>query len=297
MNLLLSMRIFCTVAEHRSFSAAATKHDIAHSAVSRHVAFLEQHLSARLLNRNSRRVELTEVGASYFEQARRLVDSLDEIEAGVRGTSKKPSGILKVSAPPWLANRNFLSLLTDYRRIYPDVRFDIAIDLVELGASREYGDLDVALRITNTPDEGMIAKHLATIKFRLVATPSFLDVQGRPSSPDDVNGWPLLHYSGYAPDASVVLRSGHRVTFRPVLRSPSTEFLYHALCAGMGPAFMPSVTIASDVAEGRLEYVLPEETASPIKLYAIYPRRPHTSAKVTSFLKYLATAFRSNAKQ
>src|SRR5262245_199892 len=190
MNLLLSMRIFCTVAEHRSFSVAATRHDIAHSAVSKHVAFLEQHLSARLLNRSSRRVELTEVGASYFEQARRLVDSLDEVEAGVRGTSIKPSGVLKVSAPPWLANRNFVSLLTDYRRIHPDVRLDIAIDLVELGAAREYGDLDVALRLTNSPDESMIAQHLTTIKFRLVATPSFLDAHGRPGSPDDVNGWP-----------------------------------------------------------------------------------------------------------
>ena len=292
MNLLLSMRIFCTVAEQRSFSAAALKHNIAHSAVSKHVAFLEQHLSARLLNRSSRRVNLTEVGASYFEQARRLVDSLDEIEAGIRGSSVKPSGILKVSVPPWLAKGDFLPMLARYREAYPEVRFDIAIDVVEFGASREYGDLDIALRVTNAPDEDMVAQHLATLKFRLVATPGFLDIQGRPKSPDDVNGWPLLHYSAYSPDASVTFRSGHHVTFRPVLRSSSTELLYHALRAGMGPAFMPSVAIASDVAEGRLEYVLPEETASPIKLYAIYPRRRHMSAKVTTFLKFLATAFR-----
>jgi DNA-binding transcriptional LysR family regulator len=297
MNLFLSMRIFCTVAEQRSFSAAALKHDIAHSAVSRHVAFLEEHLSARLLNRSSRRVALTEVGASYFEQAKRLVDSLDEIEAGVRGTSVKPSGVLKVSAPPWLANGDFLSLLAEYRRAYPDVKLDIAIDLAEFGAFREYGDLDIALRLTNTPDEERVAQHLTTITFRLVATPAFLDEQGRPVSPDDVNGWPLLHYSGYAPDASVVLRSGHHITFRPVLRSSSTEFLYQALCAGMGPAFMPSPMIADDVAKGRLEYVLPEETASLMKLYAIYPRRPHASAKVTSFVKFLATAFRRRARQ
>src|SRR5262245_44941605 len=180
MNLLLSMRIFCTVAEHRSFSVAATRHDIAHSAVSKHVAFLEQHLSARLLNRSSRRVNLTEVGATYFEQARRLVDSLDEIEAGIRGSSAKPSGILKVSVPPWLANGDFPPLLARYREAYPEVRFDIVIDAVELGASREYGEPDIALRITHAPDEDMVAQQLATLKFRLVATPSFLDVQGRP---------------------------------------------------------------------------------------------------------------------
>jgi DNA-binding transcriptional LysR family regulator len=294
MNLLLSMRIFCTVAEHRSFSVAARKHDIAHSAVSKHVALLEQRLSARLLNRSSRRVNLTEVGASYFEQARRLVDSLDEIEAGIRGSAVKPSGILKVSVPPWLANANgdFLPMLARYREAFPEVRFDIAIDVVEFGTSREFADLDIALRVTNTPDEDMVAQHLATLTFRLVATPSFLDMQGRVKSPDEVNGWPLLHYSAYSPDASVVFRSGHHVTFRPVLRSSNTELLYNALRAGLGPAFMPSVAIANDVAEGRLEYVLPEETASPIKLYAIYPRRRHMSAKVTTFLKFLSTAFR-----
>lgn len=292
MNLLQSMRIFCTVAEQSSFSAAAIQHNIAHSAVSKHVAMLEQRLSARLLNRTSRRVSLTEVGEAYFEQARRIVDSVDEVEAGVRGTAIRPSGVLKVSAPPWLANRDFVSLLADYRRANPQVRFDITIDLVELGASHNYGDLDIALRVTNAPEDGMIAQHLATFTFRLVATPAFLDAWGRPGSPAEIDGWPLVHYSAYSPDASVNFRSGQHVTFRPVLRSTNTEFIYHAVCAGIGPAFMPSAMIANDVAEGRLEYVLPEATASPIRLYAICPRRPYVSAKVTSFLKFLEAAFR-----
>ncbi len=292
MNLLQSMRIFCTVAEQRSFTAAALKHNVAHSAVSKHVAFLEQRLSARLLNRTSRRVSLTEVGEKYVEQARRIVDSVDEVEAGVRGTAVKPSGVLRISAPPWLANNDFVSLLADYRRAYPEVTFDIDIDRIELGSSREYGDLDIALRVTNLPDEGMVSQHLATFTFRLVATSSFLDVQGRPNSPDDVDGWPLLHYSAYSPDASVVFRSGHHVTFRPILRSSSTQLLYRGVCAGIGPAFMPSAMIERDVAEGRLEYVLPEETASPMKLFAIFPRRPYVSAKVTTFLRYLEAAFR-----
>lgn len=291
MNLLQSMRVFCTVAELRSFTGAADRLNIAHSAVSKHVAMLERRLSARLLNRTSRHVSLTEAGQNYLEQARRVLDSVEEIEAGIRNTAAKPSGTLRISAPPWLANADFVKLLADYRRACPEVTLDIALDLVELGTSDDYRDLDIALRVTNFPDDGMIAHHLATFTFRLVATSAFLDTKGRPRSPDDVNGWPLLHYSAYSRDASVAFRSGHNVTFRPIMRSTSTEIIYQAVHNGMGPAFMPSAMIERDVAEGRLEYVLPVETASPIKLYALCPRRPYMSAKVRTFLDFLKAAY------
>ncbi len=289
---LLSMRIFCAVAELRSFTAASDRFNMAHSAISKHVAMLEQRLSARLLNRTSRHVSLTEVGANYLEQARRILESIDEAEAAVRNTAVKPSGILRISAPPWLANSDFVSLLADYRRSFPDVHLDVGIDLIEHGMPYDFGNLDIALRIIRAPDEGMIAQHLATLTFRLVATPEYLDRHCRPSSPSDVDGWPLLHYSVYAADGTVVFRSGHRVTFKPVMRSSSTALLYLAVRAGIGPAFMPSTMIEKDVMEGRLEYVLPEETASPIKLYAIYPRRPYISAKVKTFLKFLKAAYK-----
>jgi len=213
------------------------------------------------------------------------------VEESIRTTTVKPSGILKISAPPWLANYDFVALLADYRKAYPDVRLDIDIDLIEHGTARDYDGLDIALRVTNTPDESMIAQHLATFTFRLVASPSCLDSLGRPESPNDIDGWPLLHYSAYSPDGSVTFRSGEHVTFRPVMRSSNASLLYLAVRAGMGPAFMPAAMIERDVAEGRLEYVLPEETASPIKLYAIHPRRPYVSAKAKTFLKFLEAAY------
>ncbi|MBO9601188.1 MAG: LysR family transcriptional regulator [Novosphingobium sp.] len=285
------MRVFCTVAELRSFTGAADRLNIAHSAVSKHVAVLERHLSARLLDRTSRRVNLTEVGETYLAEAQRILDSLDEMEAGVRKTAVRPSGLLRISVPPWLVNADMARLMADYRRAFPEVTLDLVLDRVELGATHDYRDLDIALRVTNFPEENMIAHHLATLTFRLVATPAYLDLHGRPATPDEVNGWPLLHYSAYSPDASVVFRSGHHVGFRPIMRSASTEMIYHAMCAGMGPAFMPSSLIERDVAEGRLEYVLPVETASPIKLYAFHPRRPYASAKIASFLGFIEAAF------
>jgi DNA-binding transcriptional LysR family regulator len=115
-------------------------------------------------------------------------------------------------------------------------------------------------------------------------------VQGRPAKAADIDGWPLLSYTPYY-QTSVVFRTGDRVTFRPVMQSSSTVLLYLAARAGIGPAFMPSALIERDVAEGRLEYVLPEETATPIKLCAVYPRRSYVPAKIKTFLKFLEAAY------
>jgi DNA-binding transcriptional LysR family regulator len=284
------MRIFCTVAELRSFTASAERLNMAHSAVSKHVALLERRLSARLLNRTSRHVSLTEIGEVYLQQARRILESIDETEAVVRGNVVKPSGVLKISFPPWLLNTEFAALLADYRAAYPQVTLDVDADLIERGASYEFSDLDIAIRITNEPHEGMVAHHLTNLKFRLVATPDYLDVQGRPAKAADIDGWPLLSYTPYY-QTSVVFRTGDRVTFRPVMQSSSTVLLYLAARAGIGPAFMPSALIERDVAEGRLEYVLPEETATPIKLCAVYPRRSYVPAKIKTFLKFLEAAY------
>jgi DNA-binding transcriptional LysR family regulator len=290
MDTLLSMRIFCTVAELRSFTAAADRFNMAHSAISKHIAMLERRLSVRLLNRTSRRVSVTEVGELYLQQARRILESVDETEAVVRTTTVKPSGVLKISVPPWLLNSDFANLLADYQKAYSDVTLDIDIDLIERGAANDFSDLDIAIRITNDPGQGVVAQQLTTLKFRLVATPSYLDAHGRPRTPSDVNGWPLLSYAPY-PYAAIVFRSGDRVTFRPIMRSSSTILLYLATRAGVGPAFMPSALIERDVAEGHLEFVLPEETATPMKLYAIYPQRSYVSAKVKTFLKFLETVY------
>jgi DNA-binding transcriptional LysR family regulator len=263
---------------------------MAHSAISKHVAMLERRLSVRLLNRTSRHVSLTEVGALYLQQARRILESIDETEEVVRTTTVKPSGVLKISIPPWLVNTDFVGLLAEYRATYPDVEINLDVDLIDPTNAHEFNDLDVVIQLTNDPGEGLIAQHLTTLKFRLVATPAFLDAHGRPSTPSDIDGWPLLSYTPYY-HPYVVFRSGDRVAFRPIMKSSSTSILYLAALAGIGPAFVPSAVVERDVAEGRLEYVLPEETASPIKLYALHPQRPYVAAMVKTFLKFLEAAY------
>jgi DNA-binding transcriptional LysR family regulator len=289
MDTLISMRVFCTVAELKSFTAAAERLGVSPAMTSKHVMHLEERLSARLLNRTSRHVSLTESGALYFEQARQMVDGLDELEAAVGQTAVAPKGRLRLSAPVWMANPLFASLLTDYRARYPEVTLDVdlsgrLVNLVDEG-------FDLALRVTDSPDSGLIARAIADAPFYFVASPKFLARSGRPASLDDLKGAPLLAYSIVAGDGVVTLdtEQGRRtIRFTAVLQSGNETLLHHACLEGMGFAFLPKWLVSDDLAAGRLQRVLPKKMFFAGRLLAVYPSRKHLSVKVRSFLDFIA---------
>jgi DNA-binding transcriptional LysR family regulator len=289
MDTLVSIRVFCLVAELKSFAAAAKRLRISPAMASKHVMQLEKRLGTRLLNRTSRRVSLSESGAVYFEQARQTLDSLDEVEAAVGKASVVPHGMLRLTAPVWMANPTFAKILADYRARYPDVRLDVdlsgrLVNLVEEG-------FDLALRATGTPDESLIARPITTVAFQMVAAPAYLDRVGRPTRLVDLAGQDLLHYALY-PGDSLSLNGENgigTVRLNPVLRSGNETLLHLAALEGMGLAFLPKWLIAEDLAAGRLEHVLPEEVIFEGRLLAVYPSRKYLSAKVRTFIDFVAT--------
>src|SRR4029453_2948818 len=122
MDSLVSMRVFCLVAELKSFATAAQRLRISPAMASKHVMQLEKRLGTRLLNRTSRRVSLSESGALYFEQTRQMLDSLDEVEAAVSKATVVPRGTLRLTAPVWMANPMFAGVLAGYRGAHPGGR-------------------------------------------------------------------------------------------------------------------------------------------------------------------------------
>jgi len=288
MDTLVSIRVFCTVAELKSFTAAAERLGVSPAMASKHVMHLEERLSARLLNRTSRHVSLTETGALYFEQARQMVDGLDEVEAAVGQTVVAPKGRLRLSAPVWMANPLFASLLADFRARYPDVTLEIdlsgrMVNLVEEG-------FDLALRVTASPDPGLIARTIADAPFYFVASRKLLDRRGRPASLDDLAGAPLLAYSFVHADGVVTVGTGqarNTVKFTPVLQTGNETLMHSACLEGMGFTFLPKWLVSDDLAAGRLERVLPEKMFFAGKLLAVYPSRKYLSVKVRSFLDFI----------
>ena len=288
MDSLVSMRVFCLVAELRSFAAAAQRLRISPAMASKHVMQLEKRLGTRLLNRTSRRVSLSESGALYFEQARQMLDSLDEVEAAVSKATVVPRGTLRLTAPVWMANTIFASVLADYQARYPDVRLDVdlsgrLVNLVEEG-------FDLALRATAAPDEALIARPITNVPFYMVAAPAYLERAGRPARIADIAGHALLHYALYPGESfSFEGENGpETIKLDPVLRSANETLLHMAALEGMGLAFLPKWLVAADIAAGRLEHLMPDHVVFVGKLFAVYPSRKYLSAKVRTFIDFVA---------
>ncbi len=281
--------MLAAVAEHKSFAFVADRLSLSPAMTSKHVQHIEARVGARLLNRNSRNVSLTEAGERYLATVRPLLEGMDEAEAQLSETALAPSGTLKVSMPVWMANPSFAKILAAFHEENPDVILDLDlsgqnVNLVEEG-------VDLALRVAMTLDDSLIARKLTDVEFPLVASPDFLDKLGRPSTVNDLTDAPFLIYSqigtgnriryGQGPDAL-------DIKFKAVLKSGNETLIHLAACEGMGYAFLPHWLAKDNLAEGILEAVLPEAAWPQVPLYAIYPDRSYLPAKVRSFLDFLA---------
>lgn len=279
MDSLVSMRVFCLVAELKSFATAAQRLRISPAMASKHVMQLEKRLGTRLLNRTSRRVSLSESGTLYFEQARQMLDSLDEVEAAVSHATVVPRGTLRLTAPVWMANTIFAGVLADYQARYPDVRLDIdlsgrLVNLVEEG-------FDLALRATAAPDEALIARPITNVPFYMVAAPAYLKRAGRPARLADIAGHALLHYALYPGESfSFEGENGpETIKLDPVLRSANETLLHMAALEGMGLAFLPKWLVAADISGGvsitscRSRSSSKESCSRSIRAANISPRR------------------------
>ncbi len=290
MDALTSLRVFCLVAELKSFTAAGSRLGLSPAMASKHVNHLESRLGTRLLNRTSRHVSLTEAGGLYFNQAKQMLDGLDEVEAAISNVTVTPRGTLRFSAPVWAASVWFTRMLAEYHQRYPDVSFDMDLSGRIVNLVDEGFDLALRAMAPDRLDPRLIARPLMEVTFHLVGSPAYLTRTGRPLKLSDLNGHSLLMYSGVNSDASL-LPSGRAgaeaVKFRTVMRSENEIMLRLAALEGMGLVFLPVWMTQSDIAKGELEMVLPEEVKFSTTLHAVYPSRKYLSAKVRTFIDFL----------
>jgi len=283
-----SMRVFRAVAELTSFAAAGRRLELSPAMVSKHVMNLEQRLGTRLLNRTSRHVSLTETGALYFEQSRQMLDALEEVESAITKARVVPRGTLRISAPIWVANPMFVTMLADYRALYPEVSFEMdlsgrIVNMVEEG-------LDLALRASGSPGDQLIARPLAIVPFYLVAAPAYLDKAGYPQRVSDLAQHAVLWYSLAPLDTQWAGSDANRsetVTVKPVVRSANETLLHFSALQGMGLAMLPIWMIEDDLRSSRLVRVLGDQGRRDVTLYGVYPSRKYLSPKVRTFLDFL----------
>jgi DNA-binding transcriptional LysR family regulator len=285
---LNEMLVFARVVQAGSFTTAATGLGMPKSTVSRKVAELEERLDARLLNRTTRKLSLTDVGRIYYDYCQRIAGEIEDAERAVSSLQETPRGLLRVTAP---ANAGFLTtIVSDYLKRYPEVRLDLycterRVDLVE-------ERFDLGIRAGLLADSSLIARSLGHVTWFLVASPGYLKRRGRPKSPDDLkrHDW-LLFGAESGGAAGVVLESGGtstELTLSPRLQVRDMDVLRGAALAGLGIALIPAFEGLDDLRAHRLERVLRDWNAPHTPVHVVYPSSRHISPKVKSFVDHLS---------
>jgi len=289
----LAIRAFARVVEFGSFARAAERLAVSTSAVSRQVAELEAHLEARLLNRTTRRLSLTEAGQAFYERSVQLLADLDEAESSVRAATVLPRGTLRLTCGVTFGVRCLAPELAEFGARYPQLLLDLdlsdrAVDLVEEG-------FDLAIRIGEIGQQGFVSRRLGWSQLVCCASPAYLAHHGMPAVPEELTRHECLTYT-HVPvpntwnfDARDGARHAVKITARH--RANNGQMLASLALAGVGIVFEPDFIVAPEVRAGRLVRLLPEFEPVRGPIAAVYPSRRHLSAKVRTFVDFLAERF------
>ena len=287
------IELFVQVAETGSLSRAAEALDLSNAAASRHLSALEERLGARLVERNTRRLYLTETGQEFFSRAKSILADLKDAEDTVNAAALNPTGTLRVTASLSFAMHHVAPLLREYTRRYPNVT-------VHVEAANRYFDIidnniDVAFRTREfEPDSNVTIRRLAETRRILAASPRYLAEHGTPRTLDDLQRHKLLIYT-YAnnPNELRFTRDGQAsvVTVRGLLESNDGQILRAAALDGMGILVQPTYILYDDIVAGRLVPLLDEWDLPRLTINLAYPSRRHLSAKVRTFIDFIAEHF------
>ncbi len=286
---LKGLRVFVEVVRRGGFAAAARALGMPRSTVSRWVQELEQQLGVRLLQRTTRKVELTEIGAGYFERGARAVDAARQATAWVQSQSERPQGTLVITTFQLFAETLLGPLLVAYLEDNPGMSTKVVLNERNIDLVGEH--VDVAVRIGPMADSSLVMRKLADLEVCLVASPRYLTAHGCPSHPRELLEHSMVIY-GHAQDAIPVRFDDGEQHLDLALSSRcaanSVELVHQVTLGGLGIGAVPSILIREDLAAGRLVKVLPEwsnDGAQPI--FVVYPSRSHLPRKVRAFVDLL----------
>jgi len=299
MDRLHSMRVFSRVIDAGSFAKAARELNLSPAVVTRLVADLEEHLGARLINRTTRRLSLTDIGELYLERVRVVLTEVEEAEALASSAASEPRGHLRILSPPAFAVHQLAKHLPAFHELYPKVSIELSAPgpVETLDESFDVSLISVARRAL---DGDFIARRLARSEVIVCASPEYLNRKGRPQHPHELDQHDAMmasslrevtfHRGPWGDDEP----AGESVTLtpsRPVLGTTHTDTLYAAALHGLGIAGLPSFVAEDALLEHALERVLPEWRLFSATLYAAMPTRKHVPARTRVFVDFLVKTF------
>jgi len=293
MDRMASMAAFTKVVGAGSFSAAAREMQVSQALVTKQIQELESWLGARLLNRTTRRLSLTEVGTAFYDRAARILEAVEEAKGAAGALQTVPRGRLRINAPVSFGLIQLAPAVTQFLERYPDVSIEMlvndrVVDLLE-------GGFDVGVRIGRLRDSSLIARRIGPIRLAICAAPEYLARHGVPKTPDDLASHNCLEYTYFESRGEWrLLDSAGTEIAVPVsgrYLANNADVLRSTAIAGGGIILVPTFLVGEDLRSGRLVRLLPNYPPPEQALHALYPPGRHLSAKVRTFVDFLVARF------
>jgi DNA-binding transcriptional LysR family regulator len=295
MDRLQAMEVFVAVVDNGGFASAARRLDLSAPVVTRAVAELEARLGVALLTRTTRKMRVTEAGARYADDCRRILADVADSDRATSGSRATVQGTLSVTAPVLFGNLHVTPIVTDYLRRYPNVDaqcvfVDRVVNLIDEG-------LDVAVRIGDLPDSSLKAIAVGRVRRMLVASPDYVAAHGRPRRPDELSGHVLIHPTQVLPYPEWRFAEGGRPLvqrIRPRLRTTTNDAARSFALAGLGIARLLSYQVADALASGALLPLLEGFETQPLPVHVVHHEGRHITQKVRAFVDLAVDALRAN---
>jgi DNA-binding transcriptional LysR family regulator len=291
MDRLIAMQVFTEVAKSGSFTATADKLDMSRAMVTRYVSELEQWLGARLLQRTTRRVTLTDAGENCLRRSEQMMALMENMEEETGSHEGELRGQLRITCSMSFAYAQIAAAIVDFLKRYPQLKIDLnisegALNLVD-------ARIDLAIRISAEPDPSLIGRVLAPCSSVLVASPAYLRAHGMPQTPAELAAHRGLSYANFGKSVWTFRRGEELVSVRisSYFSANEATALLRAAQAGGGIALQPVYLAKPHLEDGSLQVVLPEWQLPDMSIYALYPSRKHLSPAVRALLDFLAERF------
>ena len=285
------MQVFVEVARSGSFSATADKLDMSRAMVTRYVGTLEQWLGARLLQRTTRSVTLTDAGESCLRRSQQMLALMDNVQEETSRHDGVFRGQLRITCSVSFAHAQMAAAVVDFLQLYPALKIDLnasegALNLVE-------ARIDLAIRISAEPDPTLIGRMLAPCSSVLVASPAYLRAHGAPQLPADLAAHRCLSYANFGKSLWKLQRGDacEEVSVGSHFSGNEATAMLQAALAGGGIAMQPTYLANPHLRDGSLEAVLPQWALPSMDIYALYPSRKHLSPAVRALLDFLVERF------
>jgi len=293
MDTLTGMRVFSAVVSAGSFTAAAERMGMSKALVSKYVLQLERRLGARLLNRTTRHLSVTEVGLAYHDRCQSLLEAVDDLEAAVLDRQEAPQGRLVVTWPQTFGEMYLNKVLAEFLERYPQVSVEVnltdrLVNLLEEG-------FDLGIRICELTDTGLVARRLAAIRVVTCAAPSYLDRRGAPTHPLELRDHACVsdtNIDGAGRWPYWIDGERRNIEVKGPCRVNSARVARDLIVAGAGIGLCPDYAVSDAIRDGRLHLLLQNYKSVEYGLYAIYPHRRYLATKVRAYIEFLSARFR-----